>query len=373
MFKILRQNNVDLLNQLASLQAVIANKRESLLFELIPYYDWVVGRCDDLQQEVKQNLADIDSHQQDILPDILSNTQTVTRNFRLFNQYQVSPILRARDSDRLCLKVLLWLHASHLDTQQIPVALSDEEFQILPIEPSIYFMPPSYQHGLLYLPLFFHEYGHLLYACHKSAMDNLTHDFQQAIADILESNVQRNDFYAQQNEELLFSIVDTWYQWLQEVFCDAVGFCIGGPAFLKAFSMYLRMDGREALHVPADELASSSHPVTFLRVRLLSDLVRRKSHNVEANTLEREWETIAETLGIVEDYYGYYEQSYLGFLRQTIDNMLVKASPKMFTDESASSPARILNQAWQKFDADPNAYPHWEAQAVENFLNENPS
>ena len=92
-----------------------------------------------------------------------------------------------------------------------------------------------------------------------------------------------------------------------------------------------------------------------------------------SNTLEKEWETIAETLGIVEDYYGYYEQSYLGFLRQTIDNMLVKASAKMFTDESAGSPVRILNQAWQKFDADPDAYPHWEAQAVENFLNENPS
>ncbi len=367
MFKILRQNNVDLLNQLTSLQAIISNRRKSLLFELIPYYDWVVERCDDLQQEVKQNLADIDSHQQEILPDIFSNTQTVTRNFRLFNQYQVSPILRARDSDRLCLKVLLWLHASHLDTQRIPVALSDEEFQILPIEPAIYFMPPSYQHGLLYLPLFFHEYGHLLYACHKSAMDNLTHEFQQAIADILEPNVLRNDFYAQQNQKMRFSIVDTWYQWLQEVFCDAVGFYMGGPAFLKAFSMYLRMDGREAFHVPADELASCSHPVTFLRVRLLSDLVRRKNHNVEANILEKEWETIAKTLGIVEDYYGHYEPSYESFLRQTIDKMLVEASPKMFTDESAGSPVRILNKAWQKFDADPDAYPNWEAAAVENF------
>ena len=359
MFKILTQNNVDLLNQLASLRAIIADKRESLLFELISYYDWVVERCDYLQQEVKQNLTDIDSRQQDILPDIFSNTQTVTRSFRLFNQYQVSPILRARDSDRLCLKILRWLHASHPDTQQIPVALSDEEFQILPIEPSIYFMPPSSQYGLLYLPLFFHEYGHLLYACQKTAMDNLTHNYQQAIADILEPNVPHNDFYPQRNEELRFEIVDTWYQWLQEIFCDAVGFSIGGPAFLRAFSMYLRMDGREAFHVPADELVSSSHPVTFLRIKLLCNLVRRKNYNDEANTLEREWEIIAETLGIVEDYFGLYESTFLPSLQQAIDDMLAEFSLHMFTDESGDSPVGLLNEAWRRFDANHGTYPDW--------------
>ena len=373
MFTILRQNNVDLLNQLTSLQAIIAKKREYLLFELIPYYDWVVERCDDLQQEVKQNLADIDSRQQDILPDIFSNTQTVTRNFRLFNQYQVSPILRTRDSDRLCLKILRWLHASHPDTQQIPVALSDEEFQILPIEPSIYFMPPSSQHGLLYLPLFFHEYGHLLYACHKTVMDNLTHDFQQAIAEVLEPNVQRNDSYAQRNEERRFVIVDTWYQWLQEIFCDAVGFYIGGPAFLRAFSMYLRMDGREAFHVPAEKLAYGSHPVTLLRVKLLSNLVQRRSYNAEASKLEREWGTIAETLGVVEDYFGYYESTFLPSLQQAIDDMLAEFSLHMFTKESEDSPVGLLNEAWQKFDTDHDAYLDWETQAIETFLNENPA
>ena len=369
MFSILRQNNVDLLKELVSLKGIISGSQEALPAELTPYYDWVVKMCNALQQKVEQNLADIDSQQQDILPDILSNTQTVTRNFRLFNQYYVSPVSRSRDSDRLCLKILRWLHASNPCTEQIPVALSDEDFKILPMAPSIYFMPPSSQHGLLYLPLFFHEYGHLLYRCHKPVMDDLTLDFLIAIAGILEPNVQRNDLYAQESEKQRVAIVDTWDQWLQEIFCDAVGFCIGGPAFLRAFSMYLRMGDRKAFQVPDDQLKNRSHPVTFLRVRLLSDLVRRKGCNAEADTLEREWETIGQMLEIIEDYFGYYDQSFLPDLQQTIDDMLAVSSPQMFTNESEGSPVGLLNQAWKKFDADSDAYPNWEAQAIENFLN----
>lgn len=369
MFNILKQNNVDLLKELANLKAIISRSQKTLLAELTPYYNWVVKRCNELQQKVEQNLEDITHHQRDILPELLSNTQNVIRDFRLFNQYQVSPILRARSSDRLCLKILRWLHATNFCTEQIPVALSDDEFQILPMEPSIYFMPPSSQHGLLYLPLFFHEYGHLLYRCYKPVIDNLTHDFQKAVADILEPNIQRNDLHAQVNETQRFEIVDTWSAWIQEIFCDAVGFCIGGPAFLRAFSMYLRMDGPKAFQMPTDELAHSSHPVTFLRVRLLSDLVTRKGYNAEANTLEREWEIIVQTLGIIEDYFGYYDESFLPVLRRTIDNMLNESSPHMFTEKSEDSPVGLLNQAWQKFDADFDTYPAWETQAVENFLN----
>ena len=369
MFNILRENNADLLKELVSLKRIIVTSQETLPAELTPYYDWVVKRCNELQQKVRQNLEDIDSQQQDILLDILSNTQTVTRDFRLFNSLQVSPILRARDSDRLCLKILRWLHASNPCTEKVPVALSDEEFQILLTEPSIYFMPPSSQHGLLYLPLFFHEYGHLLYDCHKPVMDSLTRKFLMAIAQILEPNIQCNDSYAQESEKQRAVVVYTWFQWMQEIFCDAVGFYIGGPAFLRAFSMYLRMNGREEFQVPVDELAHSSHPITFLRVRLLSDLVTRKGYNAEANTLEREWETIVQTLGISEDYFGYYDESFLPVLRQTIDDMLNESSPHMFTDESEDSPIALLNQAWKKFDADFDTYPAWETQVVENFLN----
>ncbi len=367
MFHILRQNNADLLREIDRLKKILPANSKTLTDELTPYYAWAVEKCDDLYQKVMQNLRDIDLRQRDILSDILSETQTVTREFRLFNQRWVSPILRTRPSDRLCLKILRWLHASSPSTEQIPVALSDEEFSIFPIKPSIYFMPSSAQHGLLYLPLFFHEYGHLLYSCHELEMDDLTRDFQTTISDLLEPNVQRNDLQAQHEETKRVTIVETWYAWIQEIFCDAVGFSIGGPAFLRAFSMYLRMDGRQAFEVPVNKLAHCSHPVTFLRVRLLADRVRRMGDNAEADKLEGEWEKIAQTMGIIEDYFRYYEEIFLPELQQTIDDMLVESSPQMFSNEQ-DSPVGLLNRAWKKFDADSDAYPDWEARVIEDFL-----
>ena len=53
---------------------------------------------------------------------------------------------------------------------------------------------------------------------------------------------------------------------------------------------------------------------------------------------------------------------------KTIDDMLVEASPQMFSDEEEGSPVGLLNQAWQKFDADFDVYPAWETQAIEEFL-----
>ena len=368
MFHILRQNNADLLREIGRLKEILPTDSNLLTDELKLYYTWVVEKCNDLYRNVRQNLQDIELLQEDTLPEILSKTQTITWEFRLFNQRLVSPVLRAQSSDRLCLKILCWLHASSSSTEQIPVAFSDAEFSVLPMEPSIYFMPSSSQHGLLYLPLFFHEYGHLLYRCHKPEMEDLTSGFQTALEDLLKPNIQRNDLHAQEEETKRVTIVETWYEWIQEIFCDAIGFCIGGPAFLRAFSMYLRMHGRNEFKVPIDELVHSSHPVTFLRVRLLSDRVRSMGYNTESDKMEGEWEKIAQAIGIVEDYFGYYEESFLPELRQTISDMLVEASPQMFSDEEEGSPVGLLNRAWQKFDADSDAYPDWETQAIEDFL-----
>ena len=73
-----------------------------------------------------------------------------------------------------------------------------------------------------------------------------------------------------------------------------------------------------------------------------------------------------------EDYFGYYESTFLPSLQQAIDDMLAEFSLHMFTKESEDSPVGLLNEAWQKFDTDHDAYLDWETQAIETFLNENP-
>ena len=170
MQELLKQNNVALLHEIEKLQRSLIQVINNVPEELEGYTQWVTKACENLKKDVEQNLIYLQAGQSDLLNDILSETQKVSRYFYVFNERFTSPILRARESDRLSLKLLLWLHATHPKTINIPVAVCDGEFSIWLIEPNIpniYFTPCAAQQGLLNLSLFFHEFGHLLYRCHQ--------------------------------------------------------------------------------------------------------------------------------------------------------------------------------------------------------------
>ena len=103
----------------------------------------------------------------------MSETELVTRNFYALNGQRVSPILRANASDKLALKFLKWLHETDQQTKDMPAAICDGDFSILPIQPTLYATPCISQQGVRNFPIFFHEFGHLLYSLHKQEMDDL--------------------------------------------------------------------------------------------------------------------------------------------------------------------------------------------------------
>jgi hypothetical protein len=381
---ILLQSNRDLLRDIEHLREALRHKGGSIPIELDTYYNWMVGQFDDFYRVVILSLRDLDSGRDDILPEILSSTQSLTQVIYLFNQRLLSPILRGLTSDRLCLKLLRWLHSTHPKTRTIPVALSDGDFASRPVPPwpTIYFMPPSAQQRLLYLPLFFHEFGHLLYASHKKEMDDLVRELQEGLTDLLAPRTRRDDTYAEREAELRSVIIETWYSWMQELFCDAVGFVIGGPAFAHAFSMHLRMLGRGQYHLPPEQLPRRVHPVTRLRMQLIAHRAREMGFLDDAKSLENGWGVIAHAMGVVEDYYGYYVPQFLPLINRIVDDMLVEAGPRAFTDHEVTgleteqtliSPIQLLNQAWAKFRNDVEAYPAWEGRAIQAFLGSDPS
>lgn len=383
---ILRQNNADLLREIALLRERLEKAASAIPPELQPFQGWIISFCDKLQATALQNLRNLNLGIDSILPNILSDTQVLTRNVRLFNQRLVGPVLRARESDRLCLKVLRWIHSTHSLTQQIPMALSDGDFASWPQVdwPTIYFMPPSAQHRLLYLPLFFHEFGYLLYACHEPEMDELVKALQKVIAQFLEPSGQRDDRHAQSEAKRRSVIVETWYEWAHELFCDGIGFQMAGPAFAYSFSMYFRVLMRDQYHIRGEELEHRDHPVTWLRIRLLADRVRRMGFEADAKALEDTWSKIAATMGVVEDYYGFYTDEFLPSIRQTVDDMIIEAAPRAFEDHEVSaagllpldsaltpsSPVQLLNKAWRKFLDDQGGYTAWEKNAIEGLLND---
>jgi hypothetical protein len=365
------------LREVDQLDNVLRCGEDELPPELRPYYEAVLGLQAELRRQVTQNLEYLDGGPDAILPELLSNTQATTRSFAFHNHMFVRPVLRAKPSDRLCLKMLGWLHSVHPQTKDIPVALSDEEVSVIPFNPAIYFMPCSVQHGLLYLPLFFHELGHLLYALHRSEMDDLVQDLQKRLERLLTPSIRRNDEYGQEEDRQRGAIVETWYEWAQELFCDAVGYSIGGTSFACAISMYLRMRGPDQYQVPLELLENRSHPVAWLRVRILADRARRMGRDEDAGYLEDAWDKIGVSMGIAEDYYGFYDDSFLGPIQEAIDDMLVEAAPRSFREEELApvatgvppnSPVHLLNLAWKQFLDDPDGYRGWEKSLVDDFL-----
>jgi hypothetical protein len=234
---------------------------------------------------------------------------------------------------------------------------------------------------LLYLPLYFHEFGHLLYACHKQELDALVRDLQQEVDGFLRPSSVRNDKHAAWQSSHREAIVTAWYNWAQEFFCDAVGLIIGGPAFLWAFSTYLSTLDRGDFYRSPLELRGSTHPVTFLRVRLLTDLGSTLGLSRPAQTVMQEWVRIAAAMDVSEDYHGFYDDELADPIHRTIDDMVTEVSPRAYTDAEIGgnpdlvspddTPVSLVHKAWHAwFVSTEDAYPRWEGNAIAHWLEE---
>jgi hypothetical protein len=375
--KQLRTQNEDLQRKVAAiLQSIGA---ASVPQQLEPYRRWLQDLVRGLDLQIKRNLINLSRLGVDILPEVLDQTSIVTREVFLLTDRYLGPLLRAQTTDSLSLKLLAWMHSEHTKTCDLPVAFADGSFGSWPVEslPTLYVIPPGDQERLLHLPLCFHEFGHLLYACHRSEMDDLVKDLQQVIARRLEPVSRRDDKQAQREQQKRKQIAERWYDWTQEFFCDAVGLVMCGPAFAHSFSFYFRAIGQDAYQRSFAEQMHSSHPVTWLRVRLLADRARTMGWKDLADEIENDWQNIAAMLGVDEDYFGCYDDALRPDLQRTIDDMLTEAEPRRAsTDEisyagpvtSSTTPPAILNLAWRTLEADSSTYPQWEIQAVLEWM-----
>ena len=377
---LLIENNITLCHEIEQLQGSILEAEANTLGELHAYIAEIKNECNNLHQRVSLNLKDLELNQDNLLKDILSETELVTRNFYDLNGIRVSPILRSNDSDRLSLKFLKWMHETDPQTKHLPAAICDGDFTIYPIKPTLYTTPCVSQHGLRNFPIFFHEFGHLLYSLHRQEMDDLVYELQEEIKRLLHPPTVRNDAYTKAQQKQQGVIVDTWYEWAQECFCDAVGIVMGGPAFAYLFSMYFRVLGWNEYHKSRINLAYSSHPVTWIRIHLLANRAERMGYKEVAIDLEEKWDQVATALGVPEDYNGFYDKSFLPVIQEKLNDMITETSPCEFQesevsnidpDSAFSSPVALLNMAWQKFFDDPDGYREWEKDAITRFLNTN--
>ncbi len=193
----------------------------------------------------------------------------------------------------------------------------------------------------------------------------------------------RHEFYLRQNvpsfDTLNLSFSDHVHRFIApQCSSGCVERAIGGNAFAHAFSFFLQMHGASQYHVLSNKMVGRAHPVTWIRVHLLADRMRKMQQFEAAKSLEDDWSAIAHSMEVVEDYYGFYEPEFLPFIQQMIDDMLTEAEPYNLADktpinslsESVVSPPQLLNQAWLVFLQSPETFPNWERKAIVAFTNE---
>jgi hypothetical protein len=342
---------------------------------LAPYRERIVALCRDQEARIQRSLLYLTLGAPSILPDVLSATNLAIELVGFLSTQLATPVLRAKATDALCLWNISWLHEAHSQTAGYPPAMCDGDVAVLPLVDflPVYFFPAVEQRGLLYQPLLFHEFGHLLYARHKPELDDLVGELQRAVEEALLPASQRNDRHAQQQAARRRLIVRVWYRWAQELFCDAVGFELGGPSFLLAFATFLsRLDVSDYAR-PPEQLGGSHHPITALRVHFLARRASAAGFDELARRVTRDWALIAGALGVTTDYYGFYDRALEGAIEGTMNDMLTEVQPQRFTDDDLhqpsgaagwESPVALSNAAWQVYEADPAAYQAWEAQQL---------
>ena len=378
MWEILERRNHELHLALAALIHLL--KIAKIPYELEPYKDRIRGVCSRTQALVARNLAYLKLRHKEILEEVLSNTQQATKYVRLLSCRSSVPILRASESDRLSLTFARWVHNVHPEITQIPPAVDNGPCSIWPFYRDfcpIYFFPSIEQRGLLHQPLLFHEFGHLLYACHKPEMDELVSNLQREILELLMPLSHRGDKYSGEQAARRQAIVDTWYNWAQELFCDAVGLIIGGPSYLYAFSSFLSTLDRGDFYREPENMKMSEHPVTWLRVKFLLKHGSLAGFSGLVRKVEKEWSVIAQIMSVEEDYHGYYDNTLDEAVIRTIRDMITETSPRPCNDAEAAgdgwspssdAPVRLLNWAWQVHNRNFEKYTPWEEKQIELLL-----
>lgn len=369
----LQRRNQDVKRDLE--QIILLGSRARIPNELESYRSAFLVRASQLLDSSGENLRLLSTGEPSLLADVLSETSTLVQYARLLKFRYLRGLYRSGNWDRVCLRTIAWLHREHEQTKDYPAVFADDDVAILPSKGlPFYFFPCVEQRGLRFQPLFFHEFGHLLYKCHEPELDALVGDFQQFVESELMPVSQRNDQYAQEQARSRQSIVETWYKWTQEFFCDAVGLEIGGPSYLYAFSEYISKFQVSDYVRQASDLRGSSHPVSWLRIKLLLERAKRVGFDHESNWVSMRWRETADLLGVNEDYFGFYVDSVGMQLSRTLDDMLEEASPRKCTldeargmkwDSDSSNPASLFNYVWLRYLSQTETFYDWESSVLE--------
>ncbi len=341
----LLQNIQDIERQCKIIKSTI--EKIDIPSELVPFREWIYEISSQIQVNNEDNEYYLKLNRPTQFRNLYIQTQKNVSILRFVAERYVHVLNRYQKDDNFCIKFIAWLHQQHKQSVNRPFGLSNDGFSIRPTVdiPMIYYLPTSSQLNLLHFPLFFHEFGHFLYAFHQKEVEDLIKELQSKISENIAIVSEENTASNERKREKNIWITETWFSWMQEFYCDAVGLHIGGKSYLHIFSLYLRTSGNASFYMNEESLKGCSHPVSWLRIKFLAHRAAALGLEKEAKDLTQLWQEMANVLNIKEKYHGYYEESFFEIVNQCLDDMIEETNPICFKDCVQKD-----NQQWQSMN-----------------------
>lgn len=343
--------------------------------ELEGYRDWINGVLNyfDLEVEKLQYYLSLNLTDSELLEALTTDFIRHRNTFSLLSNTYIPLLLRVNSKDMLALRFIHWLHLEHEQTVYHPFIIANGDFSIYPSKdsPIRYHLPLTSQLSLLHLPLIFHEFGHLLFVKHREEMVALIKDYQKKLDEIIVMPIQKFDSKNSTELNKRSLIIETWFEWIEEMFCDLVGLTIGGASYLQAFSHFIRFGGSSSYFVTDRDLARRSHPVSWLRLKIMKERAEKLGLINEHSEVSKDWDEISKVLKVKEDYFGYYDQDFHELIQSTLEDMLTEANPITFgsyLDSRDENFIKLFNEAWALYLKDPVNYPTWETDAIDKVM-----
>jgi hypothetical protein len=346
-------------------------------------YDTLAQACRDRLDGVLaviRILRDDAAYQLDVnQPERLRMLKRAVADLDLLETSAVAALVRATEDDHR-LNQLLEQIAREIDYPLVTPVVTTLSQQYFYIHPDLRLLAVPLVEGrfLLHLPDLYHELAHpLLLARDEPQVESLQAGYAAALSEVLtylheETTKEGRRRGPSQSAVELQLWRMCWIRfWLTEFFCDMFAVLTLGPAFAWSHLHLSVMRGGDPYHVPSS--AVSSHPADDARMRVMLAALGLAGFGAASAVIAERWEALLrQACAKAEPEYRRCFPARVISAVATHAMAGVRGMKCRFASPVPieGSVQRILNEAWERFWAEPAEYALWEKSAITSLLGE---
>lgn len=225
------------------------------------------------------------------------------------------------------------------------------------------YVPAGEHHRLLRVPDLCHEVGHCLMTDYEA---QLAGDLDAEIS--VWSATEPSKVGAPHPPEFYDEVFRDWSQaWREEFACDVVGTFLCGPSYARQhLALCMSMPTAPFEH-------AVSHPCDDMRAWVIEHTLSRVNLDVAATSFRGDWDAyvVASGADISVTASAEYRDRYPAHFREAVVERVIDGLRALgfnpFDPARTAAPEYLpglVDQAWERFLADPGTYDAWERQTI---------